>query len=588
MTSPGSGSLAMPGQPVLDNPELDALTFDQLAQLISEVSPDAFYQRAAAFDRAAARLHDVLDQVRRQLRYVQEAWTSKGSEDFDSIANEVVARAQTVLLALENPGYGKVLRQAGDVLAAHQQRLRGLQGQKAQQESAPPAPGAPTPEAAAQMNDQSVKQIMNDLRTAYQDIGKSIAPLPPAVGDDSWTSHVPPPVVNAPPVGVKTADWTGGPAGSQDRPWQLLTTGGYTPHSEGLGTRRGSFSSPVDELQPGAVLGRGQRSADPEPATARPAFRSEPGAPPPVLGQGVVARERTTPIAPLHVGVGVGPVVLGREERPAVVHGVKPAEKRGKSKKDSAGRRAVEGKKDVAAKPGAEVARDVAAKHDVVGVHDAAGVHDVAAKHGTTADFDVAAEHDVAAHAGRPATVSSEGGGASAARLPATIADGVPAHEVAAATVDGTLSVPGGATAALHSGSADPGGAGPSRMAAAMHAPGAAGTYPAELAAAGPYPAVQHGDAPDRDGAGAQSGGMPMSPMMLGGMQGQQQQQNGRMAGVPAEPKPEIWNPPSVLPVVLGRAEPAPQASEAAEKPEPITPESVLAEVDKLLERRKP
>ncbi|MFE3785972.1 WXG100 family type VII secretion target [Amycolatopsis sp. NPDC059090] len=576
MTGPGPGSLAMPGEPVADNPSLDALTFDQLAQLIIEVSPDAFYQRAGAFDRAAARLHDVLDQARRQLRQVQEAWTSKGSDDFDSIAQEVLARAQTVLTALENPGYGTVLRHAGDVLAAHQQRLRDLQGQKAQQESAPPAPGAPTPEAFAQMSDQSVKQIMNDLRIAYQDIGRSIAPLPPAVGDDTWSSHVPPLVLGgASSGGVEAAGWAGGAAGSRDRPWQLLTTGGYAPHADGSGAGRSPFSSPVDEQQPGAVLGRGQRPVDGAPA--RPVFRSEDAGSPSVLGQRVVARERG---AAVEVVPGVGPVVLGRMERPAVVPGGTPLEKHarsrkdsaGKSKKDSKGRRGVEGAKDVAAKPGAGAVDGVVAGREAGGP-------------GVEVAHQIAAGQDAAAGAGRPATISSGGGAAPAAQLPATIVDGrgVSAFQGAAATVDGTLDVPG-AAAGTHSGTAPAGDGGLSRMAAAVSLPGAAGAHPAELAAETPDSSAKHGDPAVRDGSGLQ-GGMPMSPMMLGGMQGQQQQQNGRMAAVPAESKPEVWDPAVVLPVVLGRADPVSSASEA--EPEPLTPEDALARAEKLLKRGK-
>src|SRR5262249_43179326 len=113
--------------PVTDDPVLEVLTFDQLAQLMNEVTPDAFYQRAAAFEQAAVRLQDVVDQIRHQLNRVHEVWAGRGSEEFDNLAREISGRTTIVLQFLQNPGYGSILRTAGDALAAHQQRFRDLQ-----------------------------------------------------------------------------------------------------------------------------------------------------------------------------------------------------------------------------------------------------------------------------------------------------------------------------------------------------------------------------------------------------------------------------------------------------------------------------
>src|SRR3954454_12989558 len=153
--------------PVPDDPMLAQLTFEQFAQLVNEVSPEVFYQRAEAFDRASARLQDAVEQIRRELNIVRGAWTGGGADDFDALAKEVTGGVTSALQTMNSPGYGAVLRAAGDTLAAHQRRMRDLQGQKTEEDSKPPAPGAPPPEETARAHHDSAKQVLLDLRTAY-------------------------------------------------------------------------------------------------------------------------------------------------------------------------------------------------------------------------------------------------------------------------------------------------------------------------------------------------------------------------------------------------------------------------------------
>ena len=59
--------------PAPDDPHLESLTFEQLAQRVNEVSPDAFYRRADAFDKAGARLQDAVDRVRHEMNILRTA-----------------------------------------------------------------------------------------------------------------------------------------------------------------------------------------------------------------------------------------------------------------------------------------------------------------------------------------------------------------------------------------------------------------------------------------------------------------------------------------------------------------------------------
>src|SRR5262245_13803075 len=104
-------------QPNPNEPWLDALTFEQVAQLVNEVSPEVLDQRASAFDQGGARLQDVLDQVRHEMNNVREAWSGTASDDFAALVQAVTAKVGTVLAFLQNPGYGATLRGLGDRLA---------------------------------------------------------------------------------------------------------------------------------------------------------------------------------------------------------------------------------------------------------------------------------------------------------------------------------------------------------------------------------------------------------------------------------------------------------------------------------------
>jgi hypothetical protein len=71
-------------------------------------------------------------------------------------------------------------------------------------------------------------------------------------------------------------------------------------------------------------------------------------------------------------------------------------------------------------------------------------------------------------------------------------------------------------------------------------------------------------------------GGMPMSPMMMGGMGGGMQGQNGRMAAMQNEPRPEVWDPATGAPIAVGRR--AEQQREESEEGKPaLTKEQVQA-----------
>ncbi|UMP06958.1 WXG100 family type VII secretion target [Amycolatopsis sp. EV170708-02-1] len=169
---------ADPAPPPLPDPALEQLNLDQLAQLVNEVNPDVFYQRAQVFDAAAARLQEVRDAFRREARQLQEAWTGKIEESFENVAQETSGAITNVLHSMQDPGYGTRLRQVGDALAMGQQRLKDLQAQKAQQAAAPLVTGAPPADVVEKGNQQTALRIVHDLCTAYRDIGTGIAPLP--------------------------------------------------------------------------------------------------------------------------------------------------------------------------------------------------------------------------------------------------------------------------------------------------------------------------------------------------------------------------------------------------------------------------
>ncbi|MFJ8916077.1 hypothetical protein [Amycolatopsis sp. NPDC102389] len=147
--------------PIVD-PGIEVLTFEQLAQLVNEVSPDSFYGRAQAFDTAMAQFEQVQDNLARGTRELWDAWRGEGADSFADVVRNVSTLGNTVIQAMASPGYGATLRRAGDALALAQQRIRDLQAQK--RESDLPA----------------ARQVVNELGIAYQEIGSAITPFPGA------------------------------------------------------------------------------------------------------------------------------------------------------------------------------------------------------------------------------------------------------------------------------------------------------------------------------------------------------------------------------------------------------------------------
>jgi hypothetical protein len=106
----------------------------------------------------------------------------------------------------------------------------------------------------------------------------------------------------------------------------------------------------------------------------------------------------------------------------------------------------------------------------------------------------------------------------------------------------------------------------------------------------GPAGAGQAAARTDPYGSGSgHMGGMPMSPMMMGGMGGGMQQQNGRMAAMQNEPRPEVWDPVTGPPVAVGRRAEQQEQEEPEEREPALTKEKVraalaekFAELDRL------
>ncbi|WP_410604735.1 hypothetical protein [Amycolatopsis sp. lyj-90] len=151
--------------PPIIGPELQNLTFDQLASLIEELSPDSFYERAQAFDLAMARFGQVQEDFERQTRNMWSAWSGRIAESFDDLARKLTGGTAAVVQAMASPGYGAALRRAGDALARAQQRIKDLRAQN-------------------RLNDhEAARQVLYDLGTVYQDIGTAMSPMPGGLSD---------------------------------------------------------------------------------------------------------------------------------------------------------------------------------------------------------------------------------------------------------------------------------------------------------------------------------------------------------------------------------------------------------------------
>ncbi|WIX98222.1 hypothetical protein QRX60_29615 [Amycolatopsis mongoliensis] len=243
---------ALEPPPVVD-PELQNLTFDQLTQLVDEVSPDVFYERAHAFEVAAGRFEQVQDDLERETRNMGEAWSGRIAESFDDLVRQVSGLTTAVVQAMLNPGYGVAMRRAGDALAQAQQRMRELQAQNRRGDL------------------EAARQVLSDLGTAYRDIGAAMAPMPDAVtGLPAAAAPRFPlghgPVAGQPVIASGQHEGAEGPGGR---------IGGIAPASSGAHHRTGSVAHAWPAVSPGdihhetdcvvpAVLGRGVPEALPK------------------------------------------------------------------------------------------------------------------------------------------------------------------------------------------------------------------------------------------------------------------------------------------------------------------------------------
>ncbi|MDQ7810867.1 hypothetical protein Q5425_44700 [Amycolatopsis sp. A133] len=218
--------------PVLD-PDLQTLTFDQLAQLVEEVSPDAFYERAAAFDTAMARFEQLQDDLGAQTRHLWEAWSGRIAEAFDEVVREVSGRTGAVVHAMADPGYGAVLRRAGDALTQARQRVHDLRAQNRQGDL------------------EAARQVLYDLGTAYRDLVAVLTPVPGAGTEVPSTSN--------PPGGV--------PAGGEPQTGPGWRPSGQEQYPSGGGAAGGGFAPSAALAHPG-VQGRIARAAGVEPGSA--------------------------------------------------------------------------------------------------------------------------------------------------------------------------------------------------------------------------------------------------------------------------------------------------------------------------------
>jgi len=625
-----------PAPPPIIDPALENLNVDQLAQLVNAISPDVFYQRAQAFDTAAARLQDVRDAFRRAARQLQEAWSGKIAESFEGVAQEFTGTVTNVLQPLQDPGYGTRLRQAGDALATAQHRLQDFQTQKTQQAAAPPVAGALPPDVVEKGNQLTVLQIVHDLCTAYRDIGTTIAPLPESrhtpggkaggdivVGTDGsgggpinvrhYPAALPPGdgVIDLPlsgdggvlvPRGDVDGSFSGGPNGAH-----TPQGGGYLPVSGGPGgalggpggghTPRGEVDMSV-QGGPGGARGDGGM-----PLLLAPGAIAYPGES--TIGRGKSAG--AGPVDESPVTSGAFPVwvesarpVLGQRKSASAVPETAACE----PVVDGLVEGGVLGRRQFPGEPGAECVLG----RQAVGTPPSQQRR-VAAKTPKSGEKPVTeSEHkDRPLEEGnkevRPATVSRAVGdsalpvahaGAGAGGVPpASAVPPVTALPVMAGSAHQVVDTAGIAAAsqlpALPTISIERGLHVPDPGAAAGGAPQAVlpvRALPAEgsSALAGAYPMTEgtpgSGAAP---GAAPATGhapmeGAPMAPMGMGGMGGMQQQESERTSEIVPGPDPDVWDYSNGAPAALGKPEPPPA--------EPVEIESPQDAWARIMERR--
>jgi uncharacterized protein YukE len=571
-----------PVPPPIVDPVLANLTFDQLAQLVNEISPDVFYQEAVAFDNAAARLQEVLDAFRHETRTMQDAWSGEIAETFDGMAEVFSGYINGMLQSMQDPGYGTRMRQAGDALAAAQQRLKDLQAQKAQQAASPVAPGAPPAAAVDQGNQQLALQIVYDLSIGYRDIGFAIPPLLDAARVPNATD-LPDPVVHTGPPGgtvnvveyvVPTPSGTGGPTGF--------------PAVVPITTFRTLSEMPGYQGEP--IVGGGRPGGD-RPVEFSPAFSSPTEFPSSVLGLG---RSHPHSVTPKAIVDELPSGTLGRPQEivgdpvagvrftamPATSSPLPERPKTVKAQQDKKTKAKHALKSETRELPAHEVSTEVrpatvslpSDSGPAVVSHSA--ITDLGAPPANVAPANTVAHAEVA---GLAAVSSATAGGPSAASLPVPAAG---AHQ--AALLEGTIT---GATSqglpAEHLsglGAAAPGGA--PQAASPVH------PLSAELASSqtGAFP-MTHGTpgaAPGTANANTSAQGGGQSPSMMGGMGGMggmPQPQNARVSEIVPGPDRGVWDFANGAPAALGKAEPAPDG--------PMGQESAEAMVARIMEGGK-
>lgn len=524
---------------------------------MNELPPELFYQQAQLFDAAAARFETALSDFRRESRQIGEYWDGLISEAFEEVSQElsgwITKTAQPI------PSVAQALRQAGDALALAQQRIRDLQAHQAQQAAAPPPatappPGTPTPE---QLDHDAAVQILRDLGTAYQDIGLGIAPMDDAGGKDTKSGD----------NGPGTGDGGNGDGNNVVRTDYKLTDDGLNaPYPVGTGIFGATGFGPGS----GGVFGAGRFFASGGSATEA-AYTTENG-PLGLTGQQSGTGSQHSVVTPTDAPRTFSAFALAPQTEEAVVPAVLgrtattvPAEETAvstKSKKSTKKKAAEETEEGTFT---AETERPITVSEATVENTD------------TPAETPLVTVSHTPVHVTTPATVTTQATtqitAAATAGTPQTpVTPGTPqvpggtGHQVTvnAATAERVVQTGGGLGGATTGGYSTP------SVTNVAHTTSPSPVRPlTNLTAAteAGFPMTTGGGGAAAPGATAGAGSTthPMSPMMMGGMRGQNQQENERMADVPIGPGPDVWDRGMGAPSVLGRPQSRQQQSQAAE-----------------------
>jgi hypothetical protein len=524
--------------PVYTDADLANLTYEQLAALINEGHPEDFYNEAMAFDGAADRLRQLMDDFTRETKQLEEYVSGEILEAVERVAVRYNGWIDSVLEPMIHPGYAAALRNAGDALSNGQRRLLDLQQQNAAVD--PNAP--PVPEQGEQTRQQAL-QILRDIGTAYRDIGGMFTPLPETTAKNNVPVTGEGPGANGPGNGDGQQYVNGRfrpdtTFVSSEKPGNqhFVTHGGSGEFQFGGGPPPGVYAA--------TMLGRPGASG----LYGVPA--GQPGAHEAVEPQLLqeTTGEQAAPAALLMSGVpgaGVfGSGVLGRPETKKATTG--------KRRQEDVAEESTEDAEVLAALSDDERPETVSTTHDLVRT----ATHELAPAERAVPEIRTVAATTAAIPVEKP-------------ELPAV------AHGVAALTVP-SFDLNGGVGAPL-----DP-------VARGMHmpvtTPGPVHEVTAELTAvrepvAGSMTTDAQTMAP---GTATGANGMPMMPMGMGGgmggggmgmgmgmgmggMRGGGGQDRERFAEVPVTPEAEVWDPSRATSSALGRKEPDPEPSKPSE-----------------------